>query len=426
MKIIKHFVISLILVFTLFSASYSQVVVTVPVNPTDLDSVTVIFDATQGNAGLKDVSPPIYAHTGVITNLSTSSSDWKYVIAAWNVNIPKALMTSLGNNLYQLKLTPSIRDFYGVPQSEKILKLAFVFRNSDGTKTGREADGGDIFADVYPTVLSINRIEPANTPIYLPPNDSIPIYIKSPLADTIALYLNHNLIKKVHGSSLTDTLIASSGTFWAKQWIQIKAWNDTASVADSFYYAVIPSPSVEALPSGINDGINYPDSTSVILSLLAPWKDFCFVTGDFNDWQQDSAFYMKRTPDSLRFWLRINNLTPHKEYIFQYFIDGNLHIADPYSDKVSDPNDQYIDSSTYPNLIPYPTGKTTEIASVLETGRSQYPWENPTFSPPSPKDLVIYEILIRDFTTFHDYPSVEDTLSYLKNLGVNTIELMPV
>ncbi|MDP4282515.1 MAG: alpha-amylase family glycosyl hydrolase, partial [Bacteroidota bacterium] len=160
--------------------------------------------------------------------------------------------------------------------------------------------------------------------------------------------------------------------------------------------------------------------------LLAPWKDFCFVTGDFNDWQQDSAFYMKRTPDSLRFWLRINNLTPHKEYIFQYFIDGNLPIADPYSDKVSDPNDQYIDSSTYPNLIPYPTGKTTEIASVLETGRSQYPWENSTFSPPSPKDLVIYEILIRDFTTFHDYPSVEDTLSYLKNLGVNTIELMPV
>ena len=60
----------------------AQTVVTVPVYPTDLDSVTVIYDATKGNGALKNVPPPIYAHTGVITNLSTSPSDWRYVIAS--------------------------------------------------------------------------------------------------------------------------------------------------------------------------------------------------------------------------------------------------------------------------------------------------------------------------------------------------------
>ena len=71
----------------------AQTVVTVPVYPTDLDSVTVIYDATKGNGALKNVPPPIYAHTGVITNLSTSPGDWRYVIAPWSTNLPKALMT---------------------------------------------------------------------------------------------------------------------------------------------------------------------------------------------------------------------------------------------------------------------------------------------------------------------------------------------
>ena len=58
-----------------------QVIQTIPAFPVDNDSVTILFDATQGNGELMNVAPPIYAHTGVITNLSTSSTDWRYVIA---------------------------------------------------------------------------------------------------------------------------------------------------------------------------------------------------------------------------------------------------------------------------------------------------------------------------------------------------------
>jgi|GEM_PF-6509430 len=70
-------IILLILAIVISSASLiAQVITTIPVFPIDNDSVTVIFDATQGNGELKDVSPPIYAHTGVITNLSSSPTDW--------------------------------------------------------------------------------------------------------------------------------------------------------------------------------------------------------------------------------------------------------------------------------------------------------------------------------------------------------------
>jgi hypothetical protein len=48
-------------------------------------------------------------------------------------------------------------------------------------------------------------------------------------------------------------------------------------------------------------------------------------------------------------------------------VDGQLKIADPYSEKILDPNnDNSIPASTYPNLMPYPS-QTTGIVSVLQT-----------------------------------------------------------
>jgi 1,4-alpha-glucan branching enzyme len=405
----------------------AQTVVTIPVYPTDIDSVTVIYDATKGNAALKDIPPPIYAHTGVITNLSTSSSDWKYVIAAWNVNLPKALMTSLGNNLWQIKMKPDIRSWYGVPAGEQILKLAFVFRNADGSKVGREANGGDIFANVYPAVTSVTITQPADSALFPRLNDIIPVSATSPLADTLKLFVNNVLVKKVAATIITDTIFANNfGHFWTKQWVKIVAKNDTASAADSFYYEVVPSSPVAQLPAGTVDGINYIDSTTVVLSLYAPGKDHCFTIGDFTNWNIDSAHYMNKTPDGTHFWIQVNNLIPRKEYIFQYLVDGTIKIADPYADKVSDPNDQYISSTTYPGLLPYPTGKTTEIASYLQTAQFPYSWMPSSFIPPAPTDLVIYELLVRDFIATHDYPTLSDTLDYFKRLGVNAIELMPI
>jgi len=85
-------------------------------------------------------------HTGLITEKSQSSSDWKFVVGSWGSTDTKLLMTSLGNNLYAVKF--HIRSFYNVPVDEKVLKLAFVFRNSTGSAAGKESNGGDIFYEL--------------------------------------------------------------------------------------------------------------------------------------------------------------------------------------------------------------------------------------------------------------------------------------
>ncbi len=210
--------------------------------------------------------------------------------------------------------------------------------------------------------------------------------------------------------------------------LKLYASTDSGSNSgDSTTFVVIPPTVVEELPAGITDGINYLDNSTVTLSLYAPKKQFVAVIGDFNDWQVDPAYYMKRTPDSSRYWITVSNLQPQKEHLFQYYVDANLKIADPYTEKVLDQsNDPFIGSTTYPDLISYPGGKTQEIVSVLQTDQQSYLWQVDDFQRPAPKDLIIYELLIRDFIDRHDYKTLIDTLDYLDNLGVTAIELMPI
>ncbi|RYY41986.1 MAG: 1,4-alpha-glucan-branching protein, partial [Chitinophagaceae bacterium] len=138
---------------------------------------------------------------------------------------------------------------------------------------------------------------------------------------------------------------------------------------------------------------------------------------------------MKRTPDANYYWLRITGLTPGTEYAFQYLVDGNIRIGDAYAEKILDPwNDEYINTPTvvYPGLKPYPAGLTTGIVSVLQTAAPTYSWQTNNFSRPDKRNLMVYELLLRDFLTRHDWTGMTDTLNYIKKLGINTIELMPI
>jgi hypothetical protein len=142
------------------ASGYSQVVTTIGL-PVHDGPVTILFHADRGDKGLMSYSgEDVYAHTGVITDKSTSASDWKYVKASWNTNLAECRLTKLSANEYSLTLTPDIRRYYGVPAGEKILKLAFVFRNANGSSTGRDTGGADVFADVYEEGLNVSFIQP--------------------------------------------------------------------------------------------------------------------------------------------------------------------------------------------------------------------------------------------------------------------------
>jgi alpha-glucosidase (family GH31 glycosyl hydrolase) len=115
------------------------------IQPSDANvdsTVTVFFDATQGDQGLMNFTENVYAHTGVITIESVNDTDWKYVVSDWGTDDPNVLMTRINENLYSISF--NIRTFYGIPEDETVFKLAFVFRNVDGSVTARNADGSDI------------------------------------------------------------------------------------------------------------------------------------------------------------------------------------------------------------------------------------------------------------------------------------------
>src|SRR5687768_915293 len=134
---------------------------------------------------------------------------------------------------------------------------------------------------------------------------------------------------------------------------------------------------------------------------------------------------MNKTPDGNYWWIRISGLTPGAEYAFQYLVDGVLKIADPYAEKILDPaNDATIPAATYPGLLTYPVGQSG-IVSVLQTAAPAYNWQVNNFTRPDKRGLIIYELLLRDFLAAHDWKTLRDTLGYLKNLGVNAIEIMP-
>lgn len=420
----KRFLFSLILLIS-FAKLVSPQVTANPALPTDADQVVITFDATQGNAGLLNYTGDVYAHTGVITNLSTSDTDWKYVIADWTVNTSKAKMTYLGNNKFQITISPSIRAFYGVPAGETIQKLAFVFRNSDGSKQGKTSSNGDIFYTVYAQGLSVDITNPTqDKPIY-EHNSSISIQASSNNSSLLKLLIDNVEVSSTTSTSITYSYTAST---YGKHWIKAIATYQTDKKEDSTYIVVRPPVTTEDLPNGLKLGVNRFGNDSIILVLNDPpaLKSYCYVIGSFSKWMINDEYYMKRNTDGKYFWLTIKGLNPNKEYIYQYLIDGQLRLADPYCTKTSDPNDEYISSTNYPNLISYPKDSTTGIASTFKINEEEYSWNTASFTPPQKRDLVIYELHIRDFVSGDYIKTVMDSISYLKKLGVNAIELMPI
>lgn len=177
----------------------AQVIEVQPVFPKMNDDVTITFNAAEGNGALLGVAP-VYAHTGVITSASGSPSDWKHVQGNWGTADPKVLMQSIGNNKHTISY--NIHDFYGINAGEVVQKMAFVFRNADGSIVGRAADGADIYYPVYPDNVDFLSVllSPLQPSLALFSNEVLPI--KGATSQSADLYIIDN----------DDTLATSVGT----------------------------------------------------------------------------------------------------------------------------------------------------------------------------------------------------------------------
>ncbi|MHB1196921.1 MAG: alpha-amylase family glycosyl hydrolase [Lutibacter sp.] len=391
---------------------FSQVS-TVPTIPTANSQITVTFNAV--GTPLANYTGDVYAHTGVTVN----GVQWQNVIGTWGVNStqPKLTRSTSNANLYTLVITPTVYGFYGVATSATITELNFVFRASTGSP-----QTADIFIPIYAAGLNIAITSPANNSAFNL-NSSITISAEASVASNLELFVNG--ISKKTATNATAISTSYVLTTAGNQTLKAVATNGT-EVKETTINIFVKTPTVTATkPVGLKYGFNKNPDNSVTFLLKAPLKTDVLILGDFNSWTLNATHQMKK--DGEDFWLTIPGLDINTEYAYQYLIDYSIKVADPYSEKILDPsNDQYISSANYPNLKPYPVNLTTGYVSTFKINQENYAWTTTNFTKPAQSNLIIYELLIRDFTSSSSFTEAITKLDYLASLGVNAIELMPV
>ncbi len=450
MLILRAWTISLCsLVFAL--PSMGQVVESDP-DPARTDQpVTITFYADRGTGGLEGHDGDVYAHTGISTD-QNPEEEWKCVKNYWPTeddfsgNREDTQLTQIDDNVYELTID-DIRAYYqdtstscSLGDDEKIQTLNMVFRNADGSKEGKAEGGEDIFVDVNDVsgndpFLAANLLSPtADPPLYpfmTATDTTVNVTITADTANVDAfselrLYVDGQQVTSTSTDSLSYALdLNTPNRFQIRA--EAEATADGSTLTDEVETSLIRTPDVveEPRPSGIEDGINYDpnDPSSVTLSLNAPDKKFVYAIGDFSNWEIDSQYFMKKDGD--HWWVTLD-LSTSQQYDFQYFVDGEIRTFDPLAHKVRSPQDESISSDVYPGLASYPAEETENMVSVIRPGQQQSEFEFSEFQAPEREDLVIYELLLRDFVEESSFDVLADTLDYLDRLGVNAVELMPV
>lgn len=407
--------------------------------PTSEENIKFIFNPSKGDKGLANFSGEIYVYAGVITDKSADEKDWKYKkSSSFNTPDASSKMSLQSNGMYAININP--RSFFDVPANEKILKLVMVFRNADGSLVGRNTNGSDIYLPLFDkSKINVRFSDPEMQPTF------VQVPVKSVVAvgqeRTItavaskATNLSLTLNGKPFANASNATNITGKATF-TQTGQQVIAATSNGAIAASFILNTVES---APLPSGVNPngGITFTNGgKSATFVLFAPNKSYVNAVGDFNNWVANNASLMKHTPDGNAWWVTIDNLDANKQYAYQYWVDGNLKIADQYTEKILDPTKDQTTGKTYDELInstvngwdfgTYPMGKTTGIVSTFKPNAAKYNWQHTSFTKPVKNNLVIYELLLRDFLGSNNYRTLTDTLNYLSNLGVNAVELMPI
>jgi len=335
---------------------------------------------------------------------------------SWNnSNDLNKLTYNATTDTYSLTFTPTV-----LYNRTGIGRIGFLLKD----KTGAHQTS-DNFVNVG--VLSLSLTNPvANSLTSVPSGNSVTVTGTTNVAATFQLKANGVV---VNSSSSPSTSYSYSYMVTGDADMELIATQGSTSKSAAFIVQVPRNVVSQAIPSWIKQGINYnpTDNTKVGLALYAPYKNFVHVIGSFNNWTINDNYLMKRdTTNPDLYWIELSGLTPQQLYTFQYRTNDLKKVADPYSPQIlSSYDDQWISSTTYPGLPPFPSGQGFEV-STFKTGQTAYNWQVTNFQRPSKDNLVVYELLLRDFTQEKNWQSLINKITYLKNLNINAIELMPI
>ncbi len=157
-------------------------------------------------------------------------------------------------------------------------------------------------------------------------------------------------------------------------------------------------------PSGLFPGAVDRGDGQVSFALYAPGKQRVSVVGDFNNWDPE-ADQMSVTAAGL--WWIEKDFEPGR-YTYQFAVDDGRLICDPYATALAE------DSAFDPPR------------AIVEVGRRSYTWQHEDWSSPAFEDLIIYELHVGDFTPEGTFEGAKSRLDYLRDLGINALELMPI
>ena len=404
------------------SLGYSQVTIT-PSTFEITESITISVDANSTATDCNGLSNPIkiYLHSGVGTETNAFETS---VVGNWGADDGVGEMTlNSANNRWEITLIPKTYYSLSDTQAASVSKIGMVFRNATGAQEMKDNSCTDFIFNVGAFQLTLNA--PSSATTVLDSGQSLSINASTSLAANFTLKANGSIIDQKSGL----TTYAFSPNITQNTSYILEAMNNGETKTTTFQAIIKPTVTEASIPSGMKDGINLntSDTTKATLVFYAPEKEFIHVIGSFNNWQINNSYLLKKDSVKNRFWIELTGLTPQTNYSYQYIVEASLRVADPYSTVVLTAyNDQYINATTYPNLPSYPAEKTEHAVTLLRTGDAPYNWQTTNFQKPEKTDLVIYELLIRDFDALHSYDAVKARLDYLEELGINAIELMPV
>jgi 1,4-alpha-glucan branching enzyme len=156
---------------------------------------------------------------------------------------------------------------------------------------------------------------------------------------------------------------------------------------------------VDLRPGAVDHG-----KGKVTFALYAPGKRSVHLIGDFNGWSR-SADPLQSTPEGL-WWLE--KKLKKGAYAYQFLVNGKLVICDPYATEL-------VEDSAY-----------DPPRALIEVGRKPFVWRHDAWQRPAFNELIIYELHVGDFTPQGTFQGVIEKLDYLRDLGVNALELMPM
>lgn len=427
--------IVILFLFVIGLTSHAQFThVTVSPYPFEINqqiTITVNLSQPQCNT-ISTNTPKVYMHAGI----GTDANPWTVVKGNWGQDDGVGQMTNTGGS-FSITLTPSVYFNLTPEQITSSTKMGLVFRNAAGNQElKRPTACSDFFIDVG--TFQVNLTAPLNnsTTIINSGGNLQVTATNTSGAASYTLKANGNII---NSNSSTSSYSFNHTNITSNQFYDLEVVKGTTTIVRNFTVLTNPGNVNQAIPSGLEDGINYnpSDPTKATLKLNAPGKDFVYVAGSFNNWQPNGNYAMKRDPSTNIFWLELTGLTPGQIYTYQYWVVDQTPVAnspvlvktaDMYSTLVLSPfDDPWIPSATYPNLPAYPQGQQREV-TVLQTAQTPYNWSDATlnFVKPNKEKLVVYEVLIRDFDANRNYQDLINRIDYFKNLKVNAIQLMPV